>query len=415
METERPFDARLQLLVDRTSSEKHWSTVSLIKALREYLQREPGSVFPPCDEHADLLTRCAEELTSRGVDAQALVRYGMCPEIFGGIIGPSLSQWLHPQPLVGAPIEKAQAWLNLLEPRLERAGLSRDEPALPEITFGSFVSIAVQDLVPWILWAPLDDLLSLEPPTEDELSSAPHPDQIDQELMDQYRWAVERFAVTALTEWTTSSLHLELRWMTQVIAPPVAAALMEEHSRDQQMLEAEIARRAVNPVKIEHAEHAQLRSSLAARMHRKAIDLLRDQKFSEAAVLFEFALIESPNDVQALNNLGFCLMPTDLRAARGHLQRSADLGYTPAAINLYNRVLCTYRLTGATAALSLAEAEWPTLQPTAAAFLWEFDGEHAILECVEDARRHLASFATRLALECSRDDLADTWTARCAA
>ena len=218
-------------------------------------------------------------------------------------------------------------------------------------------------------------------------------------------------SVTILQDWSTESLHYELRWQCNAAAPPCAASLMQDAPIDRSAVEAEIARRSVLPET--HPEHKQLRSSLAGRMTRQAASLLRDLRFEEAATLFEFAVQENPQDAEALNNLGFCRLPTDPRDARRNLQLSADLGYRPAAVNLCNRVLCTFLVSGAEAAVNLAESEWSNVaHEPSSAYLWALvDGKLTLTDLV-DARQHLAGIAESLAKEIGEAAQAATWHER---
>lgn len=411
MESRRPFDARLQLLSERALDTSSWSTVSLITALREYVQRDEASVFPPCDEHQAKLTKCAEVLTDRGMDAYSLVRYGLLPELLGGMLSNAFSQLLDPEPpavFVGAA--KAEEWLELLRPRLNEFDISPETIGRADVS-GFFSAVGV-DLLPWMLSAPLNDILSLSPPTRAQMTDAPPPDPSDQELVELYRWAVDRFSVTNLRDWTLSSLQHELRWICGAEAPPCTVALMEEQTLDRGAIEAEVARHSVFPE--EPTPHRQLRSSLASRMTRNAVALLQDMKFAEAAALFRFAVDESPDDPSALNNLAFCLMPTDPRAARSLLQRAADLGYKPPAVNLYNRILCAILLGSREVALQLATLEWPDLPDSnGRAHLWDIDGDRLVLSDLVDPRAHIAAMARRLADEHGQSGDVEMWQARC--
>lgn len=51
-----------------------------------------------------------------------------------------------------------------------------------------------------------------------------------------------------------------------------------------------------------------------------------------AAALFEFVCDEAPENPEAFNNLGFCLVPKSPRAALRHLDTARRLGYEPIAM-----------------------------------------------------------------------------------
>ncbi|MBK0296893.1 hypothetical protein IAE22_33970, partial [Bacillus sp. S34] len=62
------------------------------------------------------------------------------------------------------------------------------------------------------------------------------------------------------------------------------------------------------------------RVQLLFQLQEQAIDFLTEQRYTEAAALFEFYLKQTPGDVLARNNLGFCLMPLRPEMALHHLE-----------------------------------------------------------------------------------------------
>ena len=419
---ERPFDARFALLGDRGRPASSWRTVSLVTALREFLIRDPDSVIPNAEQHCELLNLCSSELTARGLDANSLIRYGLFPEVIAGVIGPYIVRKVSAQDdrSEGPPTlsqTRAQEWDSLLDERLPEVDaqetFSRERLAT-DLTAALGGAVAL--IGRWVQYAPLADVIALRPPSTEWLDQRPQL-EFDATMWAEYRWAVERFSVTSLQDWSLTSLHREYQWVRGETLAPCAEDLMLDRHVDTSALEGEIARRAVAPARDE--QMPEVRASLAARMQSRQPDLLRARRFQSEAALFEFAVAENPNDAAARNNLGFCLLPHDADEAWPHLRESARLGYEPFVVNLYNRVLCLALLGDAEDALRLAEEEWGGLRPDSShATLWRFkdvlSDELTLVERV-DPVRELAQLGAELATRRSDSERAAQWLARTAA
>ena len=87
MDDDRPFDATECYLCDASEgSMGKWRTTSLVTALRGILERKPQ--FEPGNPGgtAAAFRAAADELTHRGLDALALVRYGMWETVASSIV-----------------------------------------------------------------------------------------------------------------------------------------------------------------------------------------------------------------------------------------------------------------------------------------------------------------------------------------
>jgi len=93
--------------------------------------------------------------------------------------------------------------------------------------------------------------------------------------------------------------------------------------------------------------------------------------------LFEFHHGRFPSDARALNNMGFCLMPTSPSKALHWLEVAVQYGYSDIPINTYNQCCCLERLNRAGEALDKAEAYWQRLRPPKVypGYLWMLNGE----------------------------------------
>jgi hypothetical protein len=223
-------------------------------------------------------------------------------------------------------------------------------------------------LLPWIMRAPLNTLVTLSPEAFADVDGQIPMDSADRELYERYAWLVDRFSTTSTRDWLTSSLHCEYRWQAEREPPPCPVELMLDREVSQDELNAEIARRAV--LQIPNGE-PDAEAVLATEMAGHALALLRQRHCREAAALFEFAAKRRPADAEARNNLGFCLIPENPRRALFDLETAANMGYQHTAVNIYNRVCCHLALRQTRAAVALAEKYWTERDdPPGGATLW---------------------------------------------
>lgn len=300
----------------------------------------------------------------------------------------------------------AAAWDELVEAMLtaQPEDIAWSEPT--PVNLQALIVATMAVIIPWLTCAPLGDLLALRAPADPALTASPAALALpDPQLLFEYRWAVERFALTQLAEWNEQSLLLEHRWMSGAIPGPCPQELMVDRVVDQERLNAEIAgRRAAGTGPDTMLERPSIRPSLAHKMRQRAIALLEAGRFREAATLFEFALDDDPSDVAATNNLGFCLVPHQPREALEHLRRAYELGYRPLVINLHNRAVCHVLLGEPRMALALITAAWDEVTDESAV-LWVGGREDLWLAKSASSRRELARLALQVAGELGDDSL----------
>src|SRR5262249_17050107 len=115
-----------------------------------------------------------------------------------------------------------EGWRNAVGVTGDRADSFRrklEDPGELEATLRRIIAEALRDfssalgpIIAWIFEADIADLLSLRPPNSSELRLATKAANPDMEIVDRYRWIVDRFSTTFFTQWTRTSLHLEYRW-----------------------------------------------------------------------------------------------------------------------------------------------------------------------------------------------------------
>jgi hypothetical protein len=426
-----PFDARRAMLMDMGRPHSEWRSVSLVSALRASLQEaRPVGV----DDPAVRTNRrpIVDELTARGFDGDSLVRFGLTPEIVVAVFAQLLVHWVptlseppvglspdesHQVPLEqimfdmpAIPVSETNGWRHLLAARIEAqfGPIASGDRGFP--SFEGMMKIIhglMQEVIPWIFSSPLDELLALRPPSVEYLDSLGEADipPLEGGVHSEYRWLVERFSFTRISQWSTSSLHLEHEWLAGNQPSSCPDEIMRDRLVLREELTTEIARRAIQqqnsgPVFKQDSGSAfsqvGLGAAMAAKMQSRAVELLRANRFREAAALYEFAVTQDPRDPDSANNLGFCLIREDPREALNQLQRAHMLGYAAVSVNVYNRSLCHVILRDFRAALDLIEANWSKASSMMAT-LWVFGADGLVLEESLESRTQLAKLALRAA------------------
>jgi hypothetical protein len=249
------------------------------------------------------------------------------------------------------------------------------------------------DLTSWVFDAPMNELLSLQPPSAQALATSREVPRPSREVLERYEWLIDHFSTTDLSQWATESLLLEHRWMEGREAAPCPEALMADRQVPMSALASQIAHRMANAREASRSEW-----NLALRMQGRAEELLREGRFAEAAALFDFAVSQEPDNAEAQNNLGFCLIPTDPERALYHLRLGSQLGYGYPAVNLHNQVLAQWLTSTPRVALALADSGWDRLGPDVlAGVLWSRGEDGLLTLCfVDDVRTDLATLCANI-------------------
>lgn len=417
---EHAFDARQVMLSDEDRPHSQRRTVSLVTALRGAITQDGG----PSEDSSRIawMRAIVDELTDRGLDGQSLIRLGMSPEItgtilldvalrrFGNDVFSSDEHVIDIQRQPRLDESTGEAWDTLI-PAPERTDTNSDSGVTIEMFTTVFLEGATT-IYPWIASAPLETVLRLTPPTPAQLAAMTAETPIpERDVLEDYRWIVDRFAITDLQDWAESSLHHEHRWLSGQQPTPCNAELMRDRRIPAVQLNAEIARRAVNETPQERMLR-EMAPTLAAKMQQRATVLLLEGRSREAAALFEFAVSQDPNDAAALNNLGFCLVVTDPRQALTYLRKAYDLGYQPTAINIHNRALCHILIHEHRTALSLITESWgsPDSPDQGHAVLWSWQDPEVTLNTGASCTRELALLARQVANVVGDTAAVDHWT-----
>ncbi len=132
-----------------------------------------------------------------------------------------------------------------------------------------------------------------------------------------------------------------------------------------------------------------------------------------AAVVYEVALEGNPDDANAVNNHGFCLVPLDRERALKQLERAAAMYGQPFGVNVANRMLLRWLKGEHNQALALAERYHArgVVEGWDGAWLWDMDDPARLLTDA-DVQSYVAELAVRAARAGGRLDLAEVWEQR---
>lgn len=412
---ELAFDARQRYLADRELPAGKQTTGSLLLCVADVLE-------PPVDTvAATRLAAVASALAERGVDAGRVARSAILPMVSASFamlaLLPALVQVAD---LAGADVvaDDWQPWAAILDAAIageggERAALravGRDAHLTIAALAASVtdVSIAAQlmamdpqlaslgglspraladhpQLSHRLLYALSDRFLNrclhwLHAHLPDELNTFkgwPMPDPIlflnmPVDAMPatdaQARWIWDRFTLTYPREWQPESVRLEWRYRHgRVTAPCSPAAMVERAVALTELADAAMERREDVLAKPTGGMRTLDFVDLAAAR-------LRHGRDTEAAALFGGVVELRPDDADARNNYGFCLMPSDPRAALEQLEKARELGVSPFRLNAANRALALHLLhRDDDARRVIDEALAADGAPGTGAFLWRHD------------------------------------------
>ncbi|MEV7966091.1 hypothetical protein AB0O34_08915 [Sphaerisporangium sp. NPDC088356] len=380
-----PFDARQdRMCEDQAGPRAAWKTSSLIGELQDVLLQRFHSNQEKRAEYLRRFDAASRELTRRGLDAESLVRYGMMSEVLGPMLALLLVSHILPRRDSGKDLRDngvdIEGWRLLLNIPDNQAAhtFSQTHEVVVQVSGKIF-----PPLLNWVRNADLDSLFQLTLPDSEEFWAPARAASDEGSLRHQYRWLVERFTESYLNQWSLPSLHLEYRWQQDIDPISFPAEIMKDRVLPMQKLAAEIAYQAVvNSSALSETPAV----SFMGELQDHASTLLQEGKYSDAAALFRFAVLQWPNDAKARNNLGFCLLPEDAAGAQEPLNSAARMGYEPYAINAYNRMCCYLKLHQPRTALAIAKEYW-TERPD------ELDTEGLLWEMTPDGDLNLATSA----------------------
>ncbi|MBP2704373.1 hypothetical protein JOL79_11170 [Microbispora sp. RL4-1S] len=415
-EETHPFDAHRTLMCeDRAGSLAGWQVSSLLTEIADVLMVR----FMPENDHEELYGRfeaAASELDRRGLDADSIIRYGMLSEILGPLLIELLIGQILPGEDRGDQLWQTrvdvEGWRKLLRMHSPPTGGTEEVSDLVNTTAEVFAP-----LLNWAAQASMSDLVTLRLPDHEQFWKCIPLPRDYRAITIQYRWLVERLTATYLKQWTLASLLLEYRFRQNLQSMSFPAWVIEARDVPLDDVAKSIAHRTA--VDWEPASEGLPQPKfLLAEMANHARGLLKAGRAADAAALFEFALEKWPDDIEARNNLGFCLISSDPERALTHLNTAAREGYEPALVNTYNRMCCYIALHQPRAALEVAELWWQAASLEAhaglSATLWVPSRDGWDLQIAVEATSALITLAVQLASGQGWQDEERVWRARAA-
>lgn len=169
-------------------------------------------------------------------------------------------------------------------------------------------------------------------------------------------WIWDRFTKTSLETWATSSLLRE--WAGNDDGQLDRRVWLERACDSDVVAEMALAQLTKRSSRTLPAPKLSAESFVDA-----ALRHLKDDRPEEAAQIFQGLVDLDPTDGDALNNLGFCLLPIDPSRALDALQRSSLFPMSQRAVNAANRVLALLLVGREADALGLAHESVRIVQP----------------------------------------------------
>jgi tetratricopeptide (TPR) repeat protein len=398
-----------------------------------------------------------DELVRRGVDAESLVRHGLCDHFAVAI--PMLASLPEAGVTVdGAYVEVAGPWHSLLlasfafdrdrglaqtldldtmMKRMRNVASSVDAlsplgtPSPPAASSkrgggdpnlfmyavsGQFVSRVIN----WVRTVDLNSLFEWEAPQAEPFvqeAVAVAPTRADAELG---RWLFDRFSKTYLADWEQASLKREWRWLLGRCPGAATNTVMKERPTRAEEVSACLADVVSEPPTHEPALPAETPGSVALfRFVHLAATSLREGRRQEAIDLYRGLAQLRPEDPDINNNYGFCLLIDEPETALQWLERAAALreGMLDAT-NLANRVYALVTLGLPERALTLADGLFAAAdmgEPFPTAYLWVDTEDGPVLREQVDPVGYTARLALAAAQKVGDSQSIEKWTARVAA
>lgn len=364
----KPYDAREVYLQDQADGPPaRWRLASILVGLIEAVETPPPADTSQAIKrmaHIDELIRLVE---GRGLNFETQVlprlRVHIAVAVFTHLQHGDVNTTTSHSP---EPMSSWSSWVG------DNLGVAAsDEP--PE-ALGERGASVLSSIMQWAHTVDTQALLNwfppADPPTKESSPSGP-PD-------DDGRWIVARFTTTYLHQWPIQALRKEWLYLHGQHSPPCSPLEMNAREVPEADLAKQMADRLAEQPSAQHDPSSQHDpAQLAHMLVLPAVSFLNEGRRVEASALFEAAVHHNPGDPDALNNLGFCLLPDDPERAHKYLEKAARTGRGDRQLIDTNRILALAVLGRRTSAIDLAttylqqHADSPP-RPSAT-WLWDID------------------------------------------
>lgn len=338
--SEKPFDAAEIYMVDsELEAISEWRMSALIHAVMKLAESPPPPDDPGRVSRCKQMNEVLAELARRGINVPNTIE----PAIRLAIPRAILSEVLHMDDKPpGASTDDAQYIATWSEAISEVYNPHQTTTGAPT---RQMLGTLIDALRRWSRDARIDDVKNWIPPTVPLTNPEPVP-PVD--FDPEGRWLYDRFCATYVQEWHSDSLCREWKYIHGELEPPCAHREM----REREVQEDELSRVMADRL----AQNYRDRLSLAHELKPAAIRYLEEGQLEKAATLFDAAVHQDGSDAEALNNLGFCVLPSDPERAIEHFVRASELGWSESVISECNRILAIALAGRLTVALDFAQA-----------------------------------------------------------
>ena len=310
-----PFDATEIFMRELREPIPNASTTTLLLRASKHVSTPPDMRM----SDDDVFLAIWAELARRGVPVERVLRVGAAPRVAASIA--SLLTAELPALLMD--------WRGLRDGcQAAWRGSTADYPQWFEAQVTEwFTRLLASDIKAFLNWSVPQKAVFVNLP----------PPQADPEA----QWIWDRFTVTHLELWATESLILE--WDT---ARGRRAGLCPDRVLAARVVDAEVVATAALDKLASQTPHRNQPAPDLSTKHfvQQALNHLRSGNQAAAAEKFTALAYMNPADGDALNNLGFCIIPVSPVRALGPLARGAQLPMGNPALSLANRALVNHLL-----------------------------------------------------------------------
>lgn len=362
-------------------------------------------IHPICEDteeekqRCDSVNRALRTIEKYGISADWIIRYGMVDEL----ALPLLPLVLNMKDQYKTSDEKVGRWKKCLQLRDDGDSASISE------SMARFKDFLHRFRI-WASTARIEDLITLNPPTVDVWNSLNLQKKEDESVASPYLWLCDRYLCGELRRWSTTSLHMEYRFIHGDGIDAFSQKALEPVNINENDLNAVIAERAVLSTNTTDQVSFE-------QFFEFSKQYLKDGCYRDAAALFDFYLSMLPQSSNALNSKGFCLIPDSPNKAESIIHSAQIRGFRFAALSTYNLCCCQYLQHDFESALRTADNYLRHLYNTSkdsrtiySALIWQINGQECHLHDTTDVRRDLATLCIQISQLINDNERLQRWT-----
>jgi hypothetical protein len=245
------------------------------------------------------------------------------------------------------------------------------------VAFSQLFAGRVEEWLSRLLEESVTDLLAGTAPPPSVFLALPAPRNTRDEAG---LWIWERLTQTHVDQWSTSSLLLEWRYMRGEPVPNCPPRVIAERELEIDFITELTLERLAN-----RRPQSSPRQGLEAISFAKvAAQHLRKGEWQQAANVFAGLVDLRPADGDALNNLGFCMLPFDPPGGLEYLEKATLYAREDPAVNVANRMLALHLQGRDDEALAVSRSAPNASGSVKRAFLWRHATRSGPLTLDED-------------------------------